>query len=73
MKTILITSAAALLLSVGSASAAGWATSAYGIPLPAASMSRPVAPSVARPDNGTGYYGRGTATGGPVGGLPDRN
>ena len=24
-------------------------------------------------DRGTGYHGKGTATGGPVGGLPNRN
>ncbi len=77
MKTLLMTSAAVLMMSVGAASAATWGFDAYGNALPAPTVSQQAAAaanSARTPvDFGTGYYGRGTATGGPAGGLPSRN
>ena len=77
MKTLLIASAAALMLgTVGSASAATWGFDAYGNPL----VQAPVpAENVTTPDaHGRVFYGvggnnRSTATGDPVGGYADRN
>ncbi len=77
MTKLLMTSAAALILTVGGASAASWGQDAYGNPLsvPAFSQQTPSNSIAARPRVyfGTGYSGAGTATGGPVGGLPNRN
>ena len=77
MTKILTTTAAALMLSSGMASAATvWGQDAYGNPLfaPSVSQSAPLdARTQSRVYFGTGYNGRGTATGGPVGGLPNRN
>ena len=76
MKTFMMMSAAALMLSTGAASAATWAQDAYGNALPMASPSQQSTSAQStrsRMDYGTGYSGPGTATGGPVGGLPSRN
>ncbi len=76
MRTFLMTSAATLMLGCGSASAATWAQDAYGNALPAPSASQQItsAPPVrSRVYYGTGYSGPATATGGPAGGLPNRN
>ena len=78
MTKILMTSAAALMLTVGTASAGIWAQNdAYGnpLPVPAYSQQQLSGSVAARPQVyfGTGYSGPGTATGGPAGGLPNRN
>ena len=76
MKTFMMMSAAALMLSTGAASAATWAQDAYGNALPMAAPSQQLASARSvrsRVYYGTGYAGPTTATGGPVGGLPNRN
>ena len=75
MKKLLITSAATLMLGFGSASAATWVQDAYGnaLPTPSTSQITSAPPVRSRVYYGTGYSGPTTATGGPVGGLPNRN
>lgn len=75
MKTLLTTTAAALMLSAATASAQSWLVpGVYGPRVPAAVVRQtPAEAAKARISYGTGYHGRGTATGGPVGGLPNRN
>lgn len=75
MKTLLATTAAALMLTAGAASAQSWLEpGVYGPRVPAQAV--PETPRQSARDRisyGTGYHGRTTRTGGPVGGLPSRN
>ena len=78
MTKISMTAAAALMLTVGTASAATWVQhDAYGnpLPVPAYSQQQLSGSTSSRPRIyfGTGYSSPGTATGGPAGGLPNRN
>lgn len=75
MTTLLTTTAAALMLTAGAASAGTWMVpGAYGPRVPAAVVAQtPAQAARARLSYGTGYNGRSTRTGGPAGGLPNRN
>ena len=72
MKTLLTAAAAALMLTAGAASAQTWLVpGVYGPRVPAAVVPQtPAQAAQARVSYGTGYHGRTTRTGGPVGGLP---
>ncbi len=71
MRNILLTAAAALVLSTAGASAASWNNDAYGRPL--AQVSQSFGTPQSNVSYGVGFNGAGTATGGPVGGLSSRN
>lgn len=75
MRMLLTTAAAALMLTAGAASAQTWMVpGAYGPRVPASVVRQsPAQAARARLSYGTGYHGRSTRTGGPVGGLPSRN
>ena len=80
--TIIKTAALAVILAAGASTAALAAPTGAAM-TPAAAASAGMAPSGVvkaqyyrrshRRSYGTGYRGRGTRTGGPVGGLPSRN
>ncbi len=75
MKTLFALTTAALMLTAGAASAAPLEQpGAYGpVPAAAAVQPSPAQAARARVSYGVGYHGRSSATGGPVGGYPNRN
>lgn len=74
MRTLFLLMTAAVLLGNASAQAAqNWGADAYGRPLPQQATQRYNRAAQPRTFDGSGYRGLGSATGGPAGGLPNRN